>query len=254
VLLVGHVTKDGTLAGPRTLEHLVDVVLMLEGERYGSLRLLRALKNRYGSTDEVGVMEMTAAGMREVQDTAAAFLGSGQRTAPGVAVAAILEGSRPLLVEVQALVAPAGLGPPRRTVAGLDVNRLVLLIAVLARRGGVDVSARDVYASLTGGLSVGEPALDLPLALAVAASQRDQPIPPDMLACGEVSLLGEIRPIPGLERRLRGAARLGFRRALVPASSAASSGATGEGLGLIGVSTLQEALERAFETGTGTTG
>jgi len=254
VLLVGHVTKDGTLAGPRTLEHLVDVVLMLEGERYGSLRLLRALKNRYGSTDEVGVMEMTAAGLRELQDTAAAFLGNGLRSAPGVAVAAILEGSRPLLVEVQALVAPAGLGPPRRTVAGLDVNRLVLLIAVLARRGGIDVSARDVYASLTGGLAVSEPALDLALALALAASQRDQPVPADMLACGEVSLLGEIRPVPGLERRLREAARLGFRRALVPVSSDATSVASQAGLELIGVHTLPEALERAFETGTGTSG
>jgi len=254
VLLVGHVTKDGTLAGPRTLEHLVDVVLMLEGERYGSLRLLRALKNRYGSTEEVGVMEMTVAGLREVTDTAAAFLGSGQRTAPGVAVAAILEGSRPLLVEVQALVAPAGMGPPRRTVAGLDVNRLVLLIAVLARRGGIDVSTRDVYASLTGGLTVSEPALDLPLALAIAASQRDRPVSADTLACGEVSLLGEIRPVPGLERRLREAARLGFRRALVPATSAPRSGSATVDLELVRVSTLREALDHALEVGTGTSG
>ena len=134
VLLVGHVTKDGTLAGPRTLEHLVDAVLMLEGDRYGPLRLLRALKNRHGSTEELGVMEMSAAGMHDVSDAAAAFLGSGTRSSPGVAVAAILEGSRPLLVEVQALVAPAGMGPPRRTVAGLDANRLALLIAVLGRR------------------------------------------------------------------------------------------------------------------------
>ncbi len=216
VLLVGHVTKDGTLAGPRTLEHLVDAVLMLDGDRYASLRLLRALKNRHGSTEEVGVMEMTPDGLREVRDAAAAFLGHGSRTAPGVSVAAILEGSRTLLVEVQALVAPAGFGPPRRTVAGLDVNRLVLLIAVLARRGGVDVVGRDVYASLTGGITVSEPALDLPLALAVAASHRDHAIAGDLLACGEVSLLGEIRPVPGLERRLREAARTGFRRALVP--------------------------------------
>ena len=217
VLLVGHVTKDGTLAGPRTLEHLVDAVLMLDGDRYGTLRLLRALKNRHGSTDEVGVMEMTATGLRDVSDTAAAFLGHARQAAPGLAVAAILEGSRTLLVEVQALVAPAGLGPPRRTVAGLDVNRLVLLIAVLARRGGIDVSSRDVYASLTGGISVGEPALDLPLALAVAASQRDRAMALDTLACGEVSLLGEVRPVPGLERRLREAARLGFERAIVAA-------------------------------------
>ena len=254
VLLVGHVTKDGSLAGPRTLEHLVDAVLMLEGDRYGALRLLRALKNRHGSTEEVGVMEMTAEGLSEVQDTAAAFLGSGQREAPGVAVAAILEGSRPLLVEVQALVAPAGMGPPRRTVAGLDSNRLALLIAVLARRGGVDVSSRDVYASLAGGLTVSEPALDLPLALAIAASQRDQALPGDMLVCGEVSLLGEVRPVRGLDRRLREAARLGFRRALVPAGQSLAGAPLPDGLESLPVATLREALERGFSSATGTTG
>ena len=255
VLLVGHVTKDGSLAGPRTLEHLVDAVLMLEGDRYGPLRLLRALKNRHGSTEEVGVMEMTAAGLNEVRDTAAAFLGSGRREAPGVAVAAILEGSRPLLVEVQALVAPAGMGPPRRTVAGLDTNRLSLLIAVLARRGGVDVSGRDVYASLAGGLMVSEPALDLPLALAIAASHQDRALPGDLLACGEVSLLGEVRPVRGLDRRLREAARLGFRRALIPAGPDPSTGTSlPPGLELLRASTLSDALEHGFGARTGTSG
>ncbi len=254
VLLVGHVTKDGTLAGPRTLEHLVDAVLMLDGDRYASLRLLRALKNRHGSTEEVGVMEMTPDGLREVRDAAAAFLGHGSRTAPGVSVAAILEGSRTLLVEVQALVAPAGFGPPRRTVAGLDVNRLVLLIAVLARRGGIDVVGRDVYASLTGGITVSEPALDLPLALAVAASHRDHAIAGDLLACGEVSLLGEIRPVPGLERRLREAARTGFRRALVPEGSGLGARqAAAVGLEVRRVATLRQALDLALEP-TGTSG
>jgi DNA repair protein RadA/Sms len=255
VLLVGHVTKDGTLAGPRTLEHLVDAVLMLEGDRYGSLRLLRALKNRHGSTEEVGVMEMTATGLHEVHDPAAAFLGSGHREAPGVAVAAILEGSRPLLVEVQALVAPAGgMGPPRRTVAGLDGNRLALLIAVLARRGGLDVSGRDVYASLAGGLTENEPALDLPLALAIAASQRDQALPADTLVCGEVSLLGEVRPVRGLDRRLREAARLGFRRAIVPAGPASVGAPLPTSLELVPVTTLREALDVAFRGATGTSG
>jgi len=256
VLLVGHVTKDGALAGPRTLEHLVDAVLMLEGDRYGSLRLLRALKNRHGSTDEVGVMEMTAGGLVEVQDTAAAFLGSGQREAPGVAVAAVLEGTRPLLVEVQALVAPAGgLGPPRRTVAGLDANRLALLIAVLARRGGIDVGGRDVYASLAGGLTVGEPALDLAVALAIAASARDQALAVDTLVCGEVSLLGEVRPVRALDRRLREAARLGFRRALVPAGSTGGTGAPiPEHLELVPVATLRAAIETGFGVPTGTSG
>ena len=256
VLLVGHVTKDGTLAGPRTLEHLVDAVLMLEGDRYGSLRLVRALKNRHGSTEEVGVLEMTAAGLAEVQDTAAAFLGSGHREAPGVAVAAVLEGSRPLLVEVQALVAPSGgMGPPRRTVAGLDGNRLALLIAVLARRGGVDVSGRDVYASLAGGLAVGEPALDLAVALAIAASHRDQALARDTLVCGEVSLLGEVRPVRGLDRRLREAARLGFRRALIPADTSTAAGSPlPKGLELVRVATLREALEVGSRASTGTSG
>ena len=200
-------------------------------------------------------MEMTASGLREVQDTAAAFLGSGRREAPGVAVAAILEGSRPLLVEVQALVAPAGMGPPRRTVAGLDANRLALLIAVLARHGGVDVSGRDVYASLAGGLTVSEPALDLPLALAVAGSHRDRALPGDLLVCGEVSLLGEVRPVPGVDRRLREAARLGFGRALIPAGPTASMGAPlPPGLELLRVATLDEALQLGFGADTGTSG
>jgi DNA repair protein RadA/Sms len=250
VLLVGHVTKDGTLAGPRTLEHLVDVVLMLDGDRYGTLRLLRALKNRHGSTEEVGVMEMTTTGLHAVRDTATAFLGEGDRAAPGVAVAAVLEGTRPLLVEVQALVAPAGMGPPRRTVSGLDKNRLSLLVAVLARRGGIDVSNRDVYASLAGGLTATEPALDLPLALAIAASQRDQALPRDLLVCGELSLLGEVRPVSGLDRRLREAARLGFGRALVPARGDVAAA----GLELVRAGTLREAIERGFATATGTSG
>ena len=262
VLLVGHVTKDGSLAGPRTLEHLVDAVLMLEGDRYGSLRLLRSLKNRYGSTEEVGVFEMAATGLREVAEPATAFLGHGSRDAPGLAVAAVLEGSRPLLVEVQALVAPAGFGPPRRTVAGIDASRLALLVAVLARRAGVDVSGRDVYASLTGGVSVAEPALDLAVALAIASSHRDRPVRAECLAFGEVSLLGDVRPVPGLERRLREAERLGFRHAIIPADDPVGEAAQGvagprkraSGLERIRVRSLREALELGLGVGTGTLG
>jgi DNA repair protein RadA/Sms len=255
VLLVGQVTKDGSLAGPRALEHLVDAALTLEGDRYGALRTLRALKNRHGATDEVGVLEMTAGGLREVADPAAAFLGHAGGAAPGTVVAALLEGSRPLLVEVQALVAPAGLAPARRTVSGLDRDRLALLIAVLARRGGLDLSGRDVYASLTGGLALSEPALDLPLALAIASSTRDRAIAADTLACGEVSLLGEIRPVPGMARRLREAARLGFARAIVPVdASAGSSTANAAGLELIEVSSIREALAGALGAAGGTTG
>ena len=212
VILVGHVTKDGSIAGPKTLEHLVDAVLNLEGERYAALRLLRATKNRFGSTDEVGVFEMAETGLLEVADPARAFLADHGGSAPGSVVAPTLEGSRPLLVEVQALVSPTGYGNPSRKASGLDPNRLSLLIAVLGRRAGIALGSHDVYANLAGGLSVVEPALDLPVALALASSSRDRAIPPGTVAIGEVGLLGELRSVVGLERRLREAARLGFTR------------------------------------------
>ena len=176
VILVGHVTKDGTLAGPKTLEHLVDVVLSVEGDRTGGLRLLRATKNRYGSTEEVGVFEMGERGLTEVADPARAFLADHDAPAPGSVVAPVLEGSRPILVEVQALVAPTAAPSPRRTASGVDPNRLALLVAVLGRRAGIGLSGHDVYANLAGGLSVSEPGLDLPLALALASSLRDRPV------------------------------------------------------------------------------
>ncbi|MBP1705989.1 MAG: repair protein RadA [Chloroflexi bacterium] len=201
VVLVGHVTKDGSLAGPKTLEHLVDAVLSLEGERTSGLRLLRASKNRFGSTDEVGVLEMGEDGLREVADPARAFLGEHDQPAPGSVVGVTLEGSRALLVEVQALVAPAGYGLPRRTAIGLDPARLALLVAVLGRRAGIGLGSHDVYANLAGGLSADDPALDLPVAIALASSLRDRPV---------------VRSVGGLARRLREAARLGFSRAIVP--------------------------------------
>ena len=216
VVLVGHVTKDGTLAGPKTLEHLVDVVLSIEGDRTGGLRLLRAAKNRYGSTEEVGVFEMRDVGLAEVADPARAFLADHDVPAPGSVVAPVLEGSRPLLVEVQALVAPTSAPSPRRTASGVDPNRLSLLVAVLGRRAGIGLGAHDVYANLAGGLSVTEPGMDLPLALALASSLRDRPLASGTVAIGEVGLLGELRAVGGLDRRLREAARLGFTRAVVP--------------------------------------
>src|SRR3954454_3097777 len=211
-VLVGHVTKDGTLAGPKTLEHIVDVVLTLEGERFSGLRLLRSSKNRFGSTDEVGVFEMAADGLREVADPGEAFIETDSLGAPGVAVGATLEGSRPLLVEVQALVSPQMHGSPRRTVSGLDSQRLALLIAVLGRRAGMNLASHDVYASIVGGLAVEEPAIDLPLALPrarpLASALRDKPLAAGTVACGEIGLTGELRPTNGLGRRLREAARL----------------------------------------------
>jgi DNA repair protein RadA/Sms len=246
VVLVGHVTKDGSIAGPKTLEHLVDGVLNLEGDRYAALRLLRATKNRFGPTDEVGVFEMGEPGLLEVADPGRAFLIHHDEPAPGSVVAPTLEGSRPLLVEVQALVSPSGFGTPARRASGLDPNRLALLLAVLGRRAGIGLGTHDVYANLAGGLSVAEPGMDLPLALALASSLRDRPVDASTVAIGEVGLLGELRAIGGLGRRLREAGRLGYRRAIVPASRDARREA-GDGIELIEVSTLREAIRRALD-------
>ena len=245
VILVGHVTKDGSIAGPKTLEHLVDAVLELGGERSGVLRVLRAAKNRYGSTEEIGVFELGEKGMLEVPDPARAFLVDHDAPAPGSVVAATMEGTRPLLVEVQALVAPAGYGTPTRRSSGLDGNRLALLIAVLGRRAGVALGTQDVYANLAGGLEVAEPGLDLPLALALASSLRDRPVAPGTVAVGEVGLLGELRAVAGIERRLREAARLGFGRAIVPRPARGGSPAV-PGMQVIEVATLRDAIRAAI--------
>jgi DNA repair protein RadA/Sms len=247
VVLVGHVTKDGSLAGPKTLEHLVDAVLSLEGERTSGLRLLRATKNRFGSTDEVGVMEMAEDGLREVADPARAFLGEHDQPAPGSVVGATLEGSRALLVEVQALVAPAGYGLPRRTAIGLDPARLALLVAVLGRRAGVGLGSHDVYANLAGGLSADDPALDLPLAIALASSLRDRPVPSGTVAAGEVGLLGELRGVGGLARRLREASRLGFRRAIVPRTGRGGPAPDAPGLEVVVAGSVREAIAAALD-------
>jgi DNA repair protein RadA/Sms len=246
VVLVGHVTKDGMLAGPKTLEHLVDVVLSVEGDRTGGLRLLRAAKNRYGSTEEVGVFEMGEQGLTEVADPARAFLAEHDAPAPGSVVAPVLEGSRPILVEVQALVAPTSAPAPRRTASGVDPNRLALLVAVLGRRAGIALGQHDVYANLAGGLSVSEPGLDLPLALALASSLRDRPLVPGTVAIGEVGLLGELRGVGGLERRLREAARLGFTRAIVARRHGIAPGRV-PGIELVEAGTLADAVREALD-------
>jgi DNA repair protein RadA/Sms len=246
VVLVGHVTKDGSLAGPKTLEHLVDAVLSIEGERFAALRLVRAAKNRFGSTEEVGVFEMGERGLTEVADPAKAFLAEHDGPAPGSVIAPTLEGSRPILVEVQALVAPGVMGSPRRTASGVDPNRVALLIAVLGRRAGIGLASHDVYLNLAGGLTVGEPGLDLPIAIALASSLRDRPVHDRTVAIGEVGLLGELRPVTGLERRLREAARLGFDRAIVPRATRDSAWTSPPGMEVIAVGSLGEAVERAL--------
>jgi DNA repair protein RadA/Sms len=220
LVLVGHVTKDGSVAGPRVLEHLVDVVLAFEGDRGHPFRLLRASKNRFGSTQEVGVFSMTDAGLAGVPNPSELFLAERRSGAPGSCIVPLMEGSRPMLVEIQALVAPAGYGTARRTSLGIDDGRLALLLAVLDRRSDVDLLSRDVYVNVAGGVRVSEPGADLGLALALASSRLDRPLPADVAACGEIGLGGEIRRVGRIEPRLREAARLGFRRVLLPEGAA----------------------------------
>ena len=224
VVLVGHVTKEGSLAGPRVLEHVVDTVLSFEGDRHHALRLLRAVKHRFGSTSELGLFEMAGDGLREVPDPSRLFLGDRTEGAPGSVVVPAMEGHRPLLVEVQALVAPSSIPVPRRSVQGLDGNRLALLLAVLERRCNLSLAGADVYASAVGGVRVVEPAADLAVALALVSSLTGTALPPDLVACGEVGLAGEVRQVAQTERRLGEAARLGFTRALVPSSAPAPDG------------------------------
>lgn len=216
LILVGHVTKDGQIAGPKVVEHLVDAVLYFEGERGHQFRILRAVKNRFGPTDEIGVFEMTGKGLAEVANPSALFLGDRNSAAPGTAVFAGIEGTRPLLVEVQALVAQPGYGTPRRAVVGWDAGRLAMILAVLDSRGGVGVSAQDVYLNVAGGLKVGEPAADLAAAAALISSFVGTPLPRDTVFFGEISLTGDIRPAPQAELRLKEAAKLGFTTAVVP--------------------------------------
>ncbi|HEY5951575.1 MAG TPA: DNA repair protein RadA, partial [Kofleriaceae bacterium] len=239
-IIVGHVTKDGGLAGPKTLEHLVDVVLQLEGDG-GPYRILRAHKNRFGSTQEIGVFEMRGAGMAEVANPSAHLLAERPVGAPGSVVVASADGARPLLVEIQALVAPASAGLGRRTAAGVDGNRVSLLLAVLAQRAACDVLDRDVFVNVAGGVRLNEPAIDLGIACAIASSARGRAIDPHTVMFGEVGLAGEIRAVTLCEQRLAEAARLGFRRAIVPAQNAKRIEDT-SGLELIVVDRLQTAI------------
>ena len=219
VLLVGHVTKDGQLAGPRVLEHVVDTVLSFEGDRHHALRLLRAQKHRFGSTEELGLFAMVASGLEPVPDPSGLFIGDRRPGIPGSIVTPALEGHRPLLVEVQTLVASSQLPQPRRSCQGLDSGRLALLLAVLERRAGIRIQQLDVYANAVGGVKVVEPGADLAICLALASAVAGVPIPPSMVACGEVGLGGEIRQVGRIERRVAEAARLGFTTAVVPRSA-----------------------------------
>jgi DNA repair protein RadA/Sms len=218
-VLVGHVTKDGSIAGPRLLEHLVDVVLHFEGDRHSTLRMVRAVKNRYGPADEVGCFALTGDGILGLPDPSGLFLSRRSEPVAGTCVTVTVEGRRPMLAEVQALVATSQLQNPRRAVSGLDAGRVAMVLAIAERRAGVPLSTKDVYTSTVGGIRVTEPATDLALALAINGAARDTALPTDLVALGELGLSGELRPVPDLGRRLAEAARLGFRRAIVPAGS-----------------------------------
>jgi DNA repair protein RadA/Sms len=245
VFLVGHVTKDGAIAGPRVLEHMVDAVLYFEGESGSRFRILRAFKNRFGAVNELGVFAMSDKGLKEVPNPSAIFLSGSTGPTPGSAVMVTREGTRPLLVEVQALVDASPLSNPRRVTLGLEQNRLAMLLAVLHRHGGVGVADQDVFVNVVGGIRVQETAADLPVLLAVLGSLRDRPLAEKTIAFGEVGLSGELRPVPNGEERLREAATHGFRRAIVPRQNAPKSGAFKE-MEVIGVDRLAEAMEAAF--------
>ena len=248
IFITGHVTKDGTIAGPRVLEHIVDAVLYLEGEPFSAYRLLRSVKNRFGSTNEVGVFEMKAEGLVEVDNPSLAFLSQRWGEAIGSAVVPTLEGSRPLLVEIQALTNLTNFGLPRRTANGVDFNRLLLITAVLTKRVGLKLGNQDIIVNVTGGLKIGEPAADLGIALAIASSFRDIGVDPQMVAVGEVGLSGELRAVSQLDRRVAEAVRLGFKRCLIPKTSARISPAPKD-IELMPVSALREATRVALVRG-----
>jgi DNA repair protein RadA/Sms len=239
--LVGHVTKEGAIAGPRVLEHLVDTVLYFEGEQHHAYRVLRAVKNRFGSTNEIGVFEMGERGLTEVPNPSGFFLAERPKDAAGSVVVASLEGTRPLLVEIQALVTPAGFGTPRRTVLGADYNRVCLLLAVLEKRVGFPLQSQDAFVNVAGGARAAEPAADLGLVLAAASSYLDRPLRGDLVVVGEVGLTGEVRAVTGLDARLKEAAALGFTGAVVPQGSLPSRG--GYALDVQGVGSVDEAVK-----------
>jgi DNA repair protein RadA/Sms len=245
IFLVGHVTKEGAIAGPKVLEHIVDTVLYLEGDRFHAYRLLRSVKNRFGATTEVGVFEMRASGMDEVLNPSEAFLAERVLNAPGSAIAVTLEGTRPLLVEVQALTSPTSFGHPRRTANGVDFNRLLLTVAVLTRRVGINLAGQDVFVNVVGGMRVSEPAADLAVAAAIASCVKDRALQPDLALIGEVGLTGELRAVSQLRARLREAAKLGFKRVVCPRTFVGEDKPP-PGLEIMPARSLKEALPLAL--------
>jgi DNA repair protein RadA/Sms len=245
VFLIGHVTKEGTIAGPRVLEHIVDTVLYLEGDRFQSYRLLRSVKNRFGATSEVGVFEMRERGLVEITNPSEAFLAERMINSPGSAIAVTMEGTRPILVEIQGLTSPTVFGNPRRTPNGVDMNRLLLTVAVLTRRVGVRLGEQDVFVNVVGGIKVTEPAADLAAAAALASSVRDQPVRADTVLIGEIGLSGELRMVGQMPARLREAAKLGFKTAIVP-HRLRKAEPWPDGIEVLETRSLRQALEAAL--------
>jgi DNA repair protein RadA/Sms len=246
IFLVGHVTKKGAIAGPKVLEHIVDTVLYLEGDPFHTYRLLRSVKNRFGATSEVGVFEMQAQGMVEVENPSEAFLAERMVNVPGSSIAITMEGTRPLLVEVQALASHTAFGNPRRTVNGLEFNRLLLTVAVLTRRVGLRLADQDIFANVVGGLQVEEPAIDLAVAVSLASSIQDRPVPADLAIVGEIGLSGEVRSVGQLEMRLNEAGRLGFHKVLIPRRMGRGDLRLPEGLEIVQVRSVREAIDAAL--------
>jgi len=236
------VTQEGVIAGPGVIEHMVDTVLQCEGEAHYSYRMLRALKNRFGSTNEIGIFEMHDTGLREVLNPSEVFLAERHYGASGSTVVASIEGSRPILVEVQALVTPTNYGMPQRTTSGVDFRRLALLLAVLDKRAGLNVGQHDVFVNIAGGIKIEEPALDLGIAISIVSSLRDVPVDSSSVAVGEIGLGGEIRTISQIEKRVQEAAKLGFKRIVVPQNNRKALKPTGE-IEIIGVDRMEKAVE-----------
>jgi DNA repair protein RadA/Sms len=249
IFLVGHVTKEGALAGPRVLEHMVDTVLTFEGDRHYAYRILRAAKNRFGSTDELGIFEMHDRGLVEVPNPSELLLAERTEHSTGSAVTAVVEGSRPLLIEVQALATPSYLTSPRRTFSGVDTNRVNLILAVLEKRCGLRLGNQDVFVNIAGGVRVTEPAADLAIAIAAASNYHERPADPSIVFCGEVGLGGEVRAIGHIEKRVREAARLGFKRAVIASRNRTALARAKIAIELIGVDNVQQAIDKALAPG-----
>lgn len=246
IILIGHVTKEGAIAGPRVIEHMVDAVLQFEGEKHYAYRILRGIKNRFGSTNEIGIFEMHDTGLREVVNPSEVFLSERTYGASGATIVASMEGTRPILIEVQALVSTSSYGMPQRTATGFDLRRLQMLLAVLEKRVGITTGAHDVFVNVAGGIRIDEPAADLGIASSIVSSLRDVPVDSQTVAIGEVGLGGEIRTIAYCDKRVQEAAKLGFKTIIVPASNAKKM-RTSPGIAIVGVETVQEAVKRLLD-------